>query len=146
MIYLGADHRGYHLKDKIKKWLSGLGFQVEDLGNYDYDEEDDYPDFARGVAERVSQNPQSDKGIVFCGSGVGVDIVANRFSGVRCGFVLNERQIEMAARDDQINMLAVATDFTPTEELQRAILTWLKTEANQAERYVRRIRKIDTIR
>ena len=141
-IYLGSDHRGFQLKEKIKEWLNKENYQVQDLGNNTYDKNDDYVDFAKAVAEQVAKNSDA-RGIVFCGSGVGVDVVANRQQGVLSGFVLNEQQIEMATRDDHINILSVAADFIREEQLKKVIQIWLKTEFSSEERHLRRLQKID---
>ena len=73
MIYLGADHRGYELKEKIKQWLEELGYQYEDCGALQYDKNDDYPDFATAVARKLEDSPQA-RGILICGSGIGICI------------------------------------------------------------------------
>lgn len=83
MIYLGADHRGYELKEKIKQWLSDWGYQFEDCGAFNYNQDDDYPDFVSRVAEKVSQDPENSRAIVLGGSGQGEAMVANRYRGVR---------------------------------------------------------------
>ncbi len=83
MIYLGSDHRGYELKEKIKKWLLDWGYQSEDCGAFEYDEKDDYPDFVHGVAQKVSADPENSKAIILGGSGQGEAMVANRYKGVR---------------------------------------------------------------
>ena len=78
MIYLGADHRGYDLKAKIANWLSTRGFEFEDMGPFAYDHDDDFTESTFLVAEQVSKNPDKNRGIVLCGSGVGVSIAANK--------------------------------------------------------------------
>lgn len=145
IIYLGADHRGFKLKEKIKAWLHMDGYNVEDLGNTKLDTSDDYPDFASKVAKKISENPDEHKGIVFCGSGVGVDIVANRFSGVRCAVAINRAQVEAASRDDHVNVLAIASDFLPEAVVQEVILAWLMNQHKEQERHMRRIEKIEKI-
>ena len=83
-IFIGSDHRGFKIKEAIKTYLAQNGYQAIDLGNLKYEEDDDYPDFASLVAEKVSSDFINSKGIVFCASGVGVDIVANKFPNIRC--------------------------------------------------------------
>lgn len=82
-VYLATDHTGLELKEKIKKFLTQKGYAVEDCGAYEYDKDDDYPDFISKAAERVSKDPDS-RGIIFGGSGQGEAMVANKFKGVRC--------------------------------------------------------------
>ena len=95
-VYLGADHRGFNLKGKIKNWLSENKFSTDDLGAFSYDPNDDYPLFAEKVANSVSSDINKgleSRGIVICGSGVGVDIVANKFKHIRNGLPLNLKHI-----------------------------------------------------
>lgn len=82
-IFLGADHRGFKLKEQIKKWLSEWNYDYEDMGAFSYDENDDYPDFISKVAQKVSEDPENNKGIVLGGSGQGEAMVANKFKNVR---------------------------------------------------------------
>lgn len=142
-IYLGADHRGFYLKEGIKAWLQSNNYKVIDCGNTIYNEQDDYPDFAHKVATEVSKNPEIRRGIVFCGSGVGVDIEVNRHKGIRSALVLNAEQIASASRDDQINVLAVPSDFIAGETLKKIIYIWLSTVPSGEMRHKRRIKKID---
>ena len=83
MIYLATDHRGFELKEKIKIWLKEWGYEYEDMGNFVYDENDDYPDFILKAAEKVSQDPENSKAIILGGSGQGEAMAANRYKGVR---------------------------------------------------------------
>ncbi len=139
MIYLGADHRGYDLKAKIAKWLSGRGYEFEDMGAYEYDHYDDYVDFAIKVAEAVAH---SGRGIVICGSGVGVEVAANKVAKVRCGLGFAEDQVHAARKDDNINVLAIAADNTDEEHSLKLIEKFLETEFVESDRYLRRIEKI----
>jgi ribose 5-phosphate isomerase B len=95
-IYLGADHRGFELKEKLKSFLRDLGFDYQDLGASIYNKEDDYPDFAKLVGEKVVADLGS-RGILICGSGIGIAIAANKIKGVRAGTALKSEQ---AAADD----------------------------------------------
>src|SRR3989344_6014238 len=83
MIYLGADHRGFELKEKIKKWLAEWGYQHEDMGAFEYNKEDDYTDFISKVGQKVSEDPENNKGRILGMSGQGEAIVANKFKGIR---------------------------------------------------------------
>jgi len=145
MIYLGADHRGFHLKEKIKLWLQQWGFPFEDLGNHRLDLKDDYPDFAAQVARKVSQHEQEAVGVVICGSGVGVDIVANKFAKIRCGLGFSAQQIKSARQDDDINMLALPADFLSHKKAKKILKMFLKTEFDDQKDHRRRIKKIDVL-
>lgn len=143
MIYLGADHRGFKLKEKIKKWLDEWGHEYEDIGPFEYNKDDDYPLYAAKVAESITE--PDDRGMIICGSGVGVDEVANKFDGIRSGLAINTEQIKSARHDDNINVLAIASDFTSEEDAQEIVKTFLKTEFADEERFNRRLGEIGEI-
>ncbi len=145
MIYLGADHRGFELKGQIAKWLTGRGYEFEDLGAYDYDHEDDYIDFAVPVAQRVAHHPDQNWGIVICGSGVGVDIAANKVAGIRCGLGFSPDQVHAARKDDGINILALAADNFAEVQALKLIEVFLDTEFIMSDKYLRRIEKISRV-
>jgi ribose 5-phosphate isomerase B len=142
MIFIGADHRGFELKAKINKWLSGRGFDFEDMGAFEYDRNDDYADFAFAVAQKVANNPEKHWGIVICGSGVGVEIAANKVKGVRAGLGFELDQVHAARKDDNINVLALAADNV--DEVRSLVLVeqFLETEFVASDKYLRRIEKI----
>lgn len=142
MLYIGADHRGYNLKEKIKHWLSEWSLDYEDVGAFKLNENDDFTDFAKKVAQDIGGN---DKGIVICGSGVGVDEVANKFKGVRSGLAINEEQIRAARNDDDINVLALAADYTSEEDAKKIVSVFLETEFSGEEKYARRVKEIDKL-
>ncbi|MEK7537286.1 MAG: RpiB/LacA/LacB family sugar-phosphate isomerase [Patescibacteria group bacterium] len=83
MIYLAADHRGYQLKERIKEWLKEWRYEFQDMGAFEYNQDDDYPDFVHRAAQKVSENPEQDKAIILGGSGQGEAMVANRYKGIR---------------------------------------------------------------
>ena len=142
MIYLGADHRGYNLKEGIKKFLNQEKIKFKDLGNLEYDENDDYPDFAAKVAQKVSSNPEKDKGILVCGTGIGTSIVANKFKAIRAGLCLSSYMAEKAKQANDINVLCLAADITDLITAEKIIKVWLKTSFSKEERHKRRLRKI----
>lgn len=139
MVYLGADHRGYDLKARIAKWLAGRGYEFEDMGAYEYDHDDDYVDYAIKVAEAVAH---SGRGIVICGSGVGVSVAANKIKGVRCGLGFCEDQVHAVRKEDNINVLALPADNVDEEHALKLIEKFLETPFVESERYLRRIEKI----
>lgn len=142
MIYLGADHRGFKLKEKIKLWLKTLGVGFTDLGNKRFDPGDDFPDFASAVAAKVSQ--KDGQGILLCGSG-GMALVANKFKGVRAVEVWNVATAEHAKAHDAANVLMIAADFVDEVEAKKMVKTWLETPVKQDEKYQRRLAKISKI-
>jgi ribose 5-phosphate isomerase B len=148
-IYIGADHRGFSLKASISEALKQAGHEVVDVGAFAYDPADDYPDFASAVAEKVAAaagTATSARGIVICGSGFGVDVVANKFDGVRSGLAISPEHIRVGRHDDDLNVLSIAADFTSPEKALEMARTFLDTpfDPNEA-RYVRRIEKIKKI-
>lgn len=140
VIFIGADHRGFKHKEAIKEYLAGLGYAISDMGNDKYDESDDYPDFAEKVAEKVVLD--NGLGILICGSGVGVNIVANKFRGVRSALVFNSEQAIDAKTDDDVNVISLAADYTPIEDSRRIISLWLSSKFSGGDKYKRRIAKI----
>ena len=143
MIYIGADHRGYKHKEVLKKYLDALGYKYKDVGALEYDEDDDYPDFAKPVAEKVAEDPESNRGILLCGSGVGVDITANRFKGVRSALVSTVDLAAHARRNDNCNVLSLAADILEEKKMKKMVKTFLETEFSGEKKYVRRLNKID---
>lgn len=143
MIFLAADHRGFQLKEKIKGWLTQGGYEYEDMGAFEYDPNDDYPIYTKKVAESIVE--PDDRGILICGSGVGVDEVANKFDGIRSGLAINKEQIYAARNDDDINVLALASDFTSEEDAKEIVKTFLDTEFADEERFNRRLKEVGEI-
>ncbi len=144
-IYIGSDHRGFELKESLKKYLKENSYQVVDLGNDHYDENDDYPDFASAVARKIAEEPAERRGIVICRSGAGVDIVANKFKGVRSALVTDINQAELVRKDDDTNVLSLASELTNEEQAKRIADVWLKIPFSGLEKDVRRISKISEI-
>ena len=143
MIYLGADHRGYNLKEDIKKFLAEKNYQFKDMGNFAYDPNDDYTDFAKLVAQKVSEKPEENKGILICGSGVGVDITANKFHGVRSALADDIQTAKQSRAHDDTNVLSLPADEVNFELAKKIITVWLETPFSNGEKYKRRIDKIE---
>jgi ribose 5-phosphate isomerase B len=144
-IFIAADHRGFELKNKIIEYLHEKNIRIEDLGNYQYDPQDDYPGFARKVAQAVLQNTKEFFGIVICGSGVGVSIVVNRFPEIRCAVGFKKEQVIHARENDWVNVLALPSDYIDFEATKELIDVFLKTQPRQEEKYARRIKELDTM-
>ncbi len=142
-IFIGADHRGYELKNALIEYLQDKNIRVEDLGNYEHDPQDDFPDFSQKVAEAVLQNPKEFLGIVICGSGVGVTISANRYKGIYCGLALSKEQIKNAREHDHINILALPSDYLSHEQAQELVDIFIETKPINQEKYLRRLNKVD---
>lgn len=143
-IFIGTDHRGFDLKTQIVTWLKENGHVVVDHGAMEYSRNDDYVDFASAVGESISHDELS-KGIVICGSGIGVDIAVNKFPNVRGGLGFKEEQVKAAREDDDINVLSIASDFTDFEESKKLISVFLETNFKPTENHTRRIEKIKAL-
>jgi len=145
MLYIGADHRGYKLKETLKIYLQELNYVWEDLGAKELNPNDDYPDFALAVAKKVAENPEENRGILICGSGVGVDIVANKMKGIRSALCFDAKQAQMSRNDDDTNVLSLSADFISEGLAKEIVKTWLETPFSGLERHARRIEKINKI-
>jgi ribose 5-phosphate isomerase B len=141
-IYIGADHRGFHLKETLKEALGKDGYEVADLGDSAEKKDDDYTDFAGAVARKVAEGGGATRGIVICGSGIGVDVVANKFHGVRSALAISADQIRAGRADDDVNVLSLAADFIVPEDALAIARVFVSTEFKKEERYSRRLGKI----
>ena len=138
-IVIGADHAGFELKEKIKLFLKEKGFEVEDKGTFSHDRVD-YPDFARLVAEDVSLG-KADLGILVCGTGIGMSIVANKFPKVRAALIFNEYTARMAKAHTNANILVFSGRVISPEYAKVLISTFLETSF-EGNRHQERIEKI----
>lgn len=138
-LYLGADHAGFPLKEVIKDHLDEKGINYTDLGTFSEDSVD-YPDIAREVAEKVYENKCM--GILFCGSGVGMSMMANRRHGVRAALVTNETTAELSRRHNNANILSLGARLTEEDEAKKIVDTFLSTKF-EGGRHARRVGKIE---
>ncbi|MBI4050229.1 MAG: RpiB/LacA/LacB family sugar-phosphate isomerase [Candidatus Doudnabacteria bacterium] len=144
MIYIGADHRGFKLKEAIKKWFGEQNINFEDLGAKELDPNDDYPIIAKAVAEKVIANVEN-RGILICGSGAGVCIVANKIKGIRAAEAWNPEIAKAARNDDNANVLCLSAGALSLEEVKSIARIFLDTSFGGAERYKRRLQQIEDI-
>lgn len=144
-IYLGADHRGFELKETLKQWLAAKGYDVHDLGAHRLEPSDDYTDFAIAVAVRVQQNPREDRGILLCGSGVGMDVVANKHRGIRAALAHDEHEAVQSREHGDSNVLVLGTDDLDAARVEELVMRFLTTPFSEEERHVRRLRKITEV-
>jgi ribose 5-phosphate isomerase B len=141
-IAIGSDHRGFQLKSKLLPMLTQMGHEVIDDGTYD-NANVDYPDFAAVVSERVSRG-EVDRGILICGTGVGMAITSNKYPGVRATAVHDELAAEMCRRHNDVNVLCLSGDMLGERPLDGMIHIWLNTEFDGG-RHARRVDKITHI-
>ena len=144
-VFLGADHRGFELKEKLKEWLGTKGYEVHDLGADRLEPDDDYPDFAVAVAERVAADPLNRRGVLLCGSGGGMDVAANKVRGIRASVAWSVDAAAHARSRDKVNVVSIAADWTPPETAKEVVRVVLETAFGGAERDVRRLGKIQAI-
>ncbi len=143
-VFLGADHRGYELKDKIAKWLFDMEYPYQDLGAYHLDPHDDFTEYAEGVASLVA-GTEGACGVLLCGSGVGVDVLANKFDGIRASIGKDVFQVEAGRNDDDMNILVIAADFTEEKDAKAMLIAFLETKFSGKARYERRLQEIREI-
>jgi ribose 5-phosphate isomerase B len=143
-IILAADHRGIELKDALKTHLAANGHDVDDVGAHAIDANDDYPDFGYPAAQMVAAAPGS-KGIFICGSGMGMDIVANKVKGIRATVAYSKEGAVHGASHDGVNVITLASDVVGIDEAKEIVDAFLATRLMQEEKYARRIQKITTI-
>ena len=139
-IYIGTDHGGFEFKKKIVGWLKKWGHEVEDMGAYELDPLDDYPDFIVPVANGVVFDRDS-LGIVLGRSGNGEAICANKVKGVRAALCLNETMAEKAREHNNANVLSLGADFIDTKTTKKIIKKFIETPFSTNEKYLRRIKK-----
>ncbi|MFA7278386.1 MAG: ribose 5-phosphate isomerase B [Candidatus Gracilibacteria bacterium] len=146
MIYLGSDHAGYDLKNILKDFLQQeLKVEFLDLGVFSTDSMD-YPDIAREVAEKVSENQATgDKGILVCGTGTGMCIVANKLDGIRAAPAVNEEMAEMARRHNDANVICLGSRLITPDMAKKLVKIFIETKFDAEERHQRRVDKITQI-
>ncbi len=138
-VYLGADHGGFGLKEKIKAHLKGKA-EVVDFGT-DSEESCDYPDFGRKVAESVVKGKGS-LGILVCGTGIGVSMAANKVRGARAALCHNEFTAKMAREHNDANVLCLGGRVLDEKEALKIVDVFLETDFSSDERHARRVEKI----
>jgi ribose 5-phosphate isomerase B len=138
-IVVGSDHRGFEVKSKVIELCRRLGHEVIDAGTHSADAVD-YPDIAAVVARKVAGR-EVDRGILICGSGIGMSIVANKFPGVRAAPCHDDLSAEMSRRHNDLNVLCISSDMLGEKLIDRLVETWLVTEF-EGGRHARRVGKI----
>lgn len=142
-VYIGSDHAGYELKEKLKVYVSSLGHDIEDMGAFELEKDDDYPDFIKPVAHAVAENPDS-MGIVLGGSGEGEEMAANKIEGVRATeyYGGNLEIVKVSREHNDANVLSLGARFVTEDEALQATKLFLETPFSNEERHIRRIEKI----
>ncbi len=141
-IAIGSDHRGYHLKEKLANILRTKGHEVSNEGT-EVTEAVDYPDYAAIVGKKVSEGVV-DRGILICGTGIGMAIAANKFPNVRAAACTDEVTAEISRRHNDLNVLCLSADMLSPRNVERMVEIWLTTQF-EAGRHLRRVEKIHEI-
>jgi ribose 5-phosphate isomerase B len=154
-IFIGTDHAGYVLKEKLVSSLKLQGHEVIDKGAFEFNEDDDYPDFVVPVAKEVSKDSINSRGIVLGATGEGEAIVANRFPNVRAVVYYGQSEcvvdfeadiIERSRGHNNSNILSLGARYLNEESMMQAVNPWLNATFSNEERHVRRLTKIDQIK
>ncbi|MFH1780673.1 MAG: ribose 5-phosphate isomerase B [Candidatus Nealsonbacteria bacterium] len=139
-IYIGSDHAGFKVKEKLKKYLDLKGILYEDLGAYSL-EPVDYPDYALQVAKKVAKEKNT-KGILICGSGTGMAMAANKVNGIRAVAAYDEYSAKMSRQDNDANILGLRARFCSFTKIKKIVSVWLATPFSNETRHQKRINKI----
>lgn len=140
-IFLGTDHAGFAFKEEIKSFLLKKQYDVEDCGAYEFDKDDDYPDFIAKAARQVAKTPGS-FGIVLGKSGAGECIVANKINGIRAFLAVNKENVLLARQHNDANVISFGSSLLSVASAKELLLLFLTTPFSQEERHKRRIDKI----
>lgn len=148
-IFLGSDHQGFHLKEKVFAYLAKHGYDVEDVGGKTLDPSDDFPEFAQAAALQIIGSIDRDpRGILLCGGGQGMAMAANRFRGIRASVIWDAYGAKMTRNDNDSNILCLPShilDEADDSAWQGIIETWLNTPFAAAVRFKRRNAQIDEL-
>lgn len=139
-IYIGSDHAGFKLKREIIEFLNEEKYEVRDLGPYKFDKDDDYPDYAVKVCEKVLDT--NGYGILVCGTGLGMARTANKIPGISADNCWDEFTARMAKEHGKVNVLCLGARILESNLAKRIVKTWLESSFIPEERHVRRINKI----
>lgn len=142
MLYIGADHGGFHAKEKLKKFFKKNTISFTDIGAHTYDAGDDFPEIAQALARAVAKNTRH-RGILLCGSGQGVCIAANKVRGIRAAQSWNAASSRTARHDDDANIICLGGRLLSQKIIQNCVATWLSTPFSGLARHRRRIKKIE---
>lgn len=145
-IFIGADHNGYDLKERVEKYLTSHNIDVTDCGDERLDPDDDFTVFASRVVNAMKAEGDGSRGILICGSGQGMMIAANRFKGIRAGLGWSDDAARSIRNDEDSNVLALPSIvLKKDDDWKRIIDIWLSTPFANATRYKRRNRQLDDL-
>lgn len=142
VIAIATDHAGFPLKGDVAQAVAGLGLEVLDLGAHIVDPDDDYPDYARAIAEAIGQG-RAERGVLLCGSGVGASVAANKFAGIRAALCHDTFSAHQGVEDDAMNVLCLGARVVGPALATEIVQTFLRANFSEAERHRRRVAKIE---
>lgn len=142
IIAIGCDHGGINLKEDIKKAITDLGHTFLDFGTFD-EKSVDYPDYAKAVALAI-KNSEAEKGVLICGTGIGISIAANKIKGIRCAHCTDVFSAEMTVRHNDANIIALGGRITSNKDAYEIVKTFLSNNF-EGERHQKRLDKIAKI-
>ena len=142
--FLASDHAGFELKEKIKEYLKTSKLDFQDLGPKIYNPEDDYNDYAKKVIKKIKEN-KNHFGILVCGTGQGMSIQANRYSGIRCALCWNKEIGKQAKEHLNANIISVPGKYINIKTAKEIISAWRKTKTLSLEKHKRRIKKLEKL-
>src|SRR3989344_1839119 len=139
-IFFASDHAGFEMKNALMEFVKELGFEAEDCGAYELNEDDDYPEFVKKAAQKISEDPENSKAVILGGSGQGEAMVANRFPNVRAAIFYggNKDIIKLSREHNDANVLSLGSRFLSLDEAKEAVKLWLETGFSDEERHKRR--------
>ena len=143
-VYIGADHGGFDLKERLKTYLKRSKYQLIDCGNKKFNKNDDYPVFASRVARKVAKDKNS-FGVLICGSGQGVCIAANKIKGIRAALAEHAEDAKLARSDDDCNVICLQGRFTSFDKAKKIVSNFLRTKFKDKTKYKRRVNEIKKI-
>ena len=143
-VAIGADHAGYEMKQQLIAFIQKLGHAVHDVGAFEPGKPDDYPDYAVLVAEAI-RSGKAERGVLVCGSGVGVSVAANKFRGIRAGLCHDHYSAHQGVEHDDMNVLVLGARIIGPMLAEDAAEAFLKASFSGEERHVRRLKKIEGI-
>jgi len=142
--YISSDHGGYKLKQEIIEYLKQKNINIEDLGPFEHDPNDDYVDYAVLLCQKIQQNKDS-LGILICRSGIGMCITANKFKGVYAGLCFTPQHAKSGREHNNINVLCLDSDYSDHQEVFKIVDQFISTSTSLEERHVRRRNKITNL-
>lgn len=144
IIFIGSDHAGFNLKEKIKSFLKSHKIEFEDLGPFVFNQKDDYPEFALRVAKKVASTKNS-FGILVCSSAAGMCIVANKVKNIRAVAAYDSKTAKLSRLHNNSNILCLSADFVSSSKNLQILKVWISTDFSNELRHIRRIKQISSI-